>query len=125
MPHNMASTSCGWTRRALSTQRNGPGKSLAAPNIGLAAISAGRDPLLITASGPDDPAIGALNAAIKASGATTAMVNDRIGEGLGHALDQILQTAQLERAMVAGGDTSGHALQAMGIYALTAIAPLA
>src|SRR5437868_11615385 len=28
----------------------------------LAAISSGRDPLLITASGPDDPAIGALNA---------------------------------------------------------------
>jgi uncharacterized protein YgbK (DUF1537 family) len=93
--------------------------------IGLAAISAGRDPLLITASGPDDPAIGALNAAIKASGATTATVNDRIGAGLGHALDQILQTARPERAIVAGGDTSGHALQAMGIYALTATAPLA
>ena len=66
-----------------------------------------------------------LNAAIKVSGATTANVNDRIGEGLGRALDQILQTAKLERAIVAGGDTSGHALQAMGIYALTAIAPLA
>ena len=92
---------------------------------GLAAISAGRDPLLITASGPDDPAIGALNAAIKVNGATTATVNDRIGAGLGCALDQILQTARLERAMVAGGDTSGHALQAMGIYALTATTPLA
>jgi uncharacterized protein YgbK (DUF1537 family) len=92
---------------------------------GLAAISAGRDPLLITASGPDDPAISALNAAIKVNGATTASVNDRIGAGLGCALDQILQTARLERAMVAGGDTSGHALQAMGIYALTATTPLA
>lgn len=79
----------------------------------------------MTASGPDDPAIGALNAAIKASGATTARINDRIGAGLGTALDRILQTARVERAVVAGGDTSGHALQAMSIYALSAIAPLA
>ncbi|MBR0829941.1 four-carbon acid sugar kinase family protein [Bradyrhizobium manausense] len=92
---------------------------------GLAALSSGRDALLITASGPDDPAIGTLNAAIKASGANAAAVNDRIGAGLGQALDSILETARLQRAVVAGGDTSGHALQAMGIYALTAIAPLA
>ena len=91
----------------------------------LTALSSGRDALLITASGPDDPAIGALNAAIEASGATASAVNERIGAGLGHALDSILETARLPRAVVAGGDTSGHALQAMGIYALTAIAPLA
>ncbi|MEH2541416.1 MULTISPECIES: four-carbon acid sugar kinase family protein [unclassified Bradyrhizobium] len=91
---------------------------------GLAAVSAGRDPLLITASGPDDPAICALNAAIEASGVSTAAINDRIGAGLGWALDRILQTTRLQRAVVAGGDTSGHALQAMGIYALSAIAPL-
>ncbi|OSJ28179.1 type III effector [Bradyrhizobium japonicum] len=91
----------------------------------LAALASGRDALLITASGPDDPAIGALNAAIEASGATASAVNERIGAGLGQALDSILKTARLPRAVVAGGDTSGHALQAMGIYALTAIAPLA
>ncbi|MBR0876004.1 uncharacterized protein YgbK (DUF1537 family) [Bradyrhizobium japonicum] len=91
----------------------------------LAALASGRDALLITASGPDDPAIGALNAAIKASGATASTVNERIGAGLGQVLDSILETARLPRAVVAGGDTSGHALQAMGIYALTAIAPLA
>ncbi|OAE99664.1 type III effector [Bradyrhizobium centrolobii] len=91
---------------------------------GVEAILAGRDPLLITASGPDDPAIGALRAAIEASGVSTAEINDRIGAGLGQALDRILQTTRLPRAVVAGGDTSGHALQAMGIYALSAIAPL-
>jgi len=90
----------------------------------LGALSAGRDPLLITASGPNDPAIETLSAAIAARGVTAAAVNDRIGAGLGRALDLILRTARLERAVVAGGDTSGHALQAMGIFALTAIAPL-
>lgn len=91
----------------------------------LAALASGRDALLVTASGPDDLAIGALNAAIAASGASAGTVNERIGAGLGEALDAILATARLPRAVVAGGDTSGHALQAMGIYALTAIAPLA
>jgi uncharacterized protein YgbK (DUF1537 family) len=90
----------------------------------LAALASGRDALLITASGPDDPAVGALNAAIAASGVEAPAVNDRIGAGLGQALDSILDTARLKRAVVAGGDTSGHVLQAMGIYALTAIAPL-
>lgn len=90
----------------------------------LAALSSGRDALLVTASGPDDPAIDALSAAIGASGASASAVNARIGAGLGQALDAILETARLPRAVVAGGDTSGHALQAMGIYALTAIAPL-
>lgn len=90
----------------------------------LAALSSGRDVLLVTASGPDDPAIGALNAAIATSGATASVVNERVGTGLGLALDTILKSARLPRAVVAGGDTSGHALQAMGIYALTAITPL-
>ncbi|CAN5213683.1 four-carbon acid sugar kinase family protein [soil metagenome] len=91
----------------------------------LTAISAGRDALLVTAEGPDDPAIGALKTAAGVSGTSIATVNDRVGSGLGLALDAILQTAQLPRTVVAGGDTSGHAVQAMGIYALTAIAPLA
>jgi 3-oxoisoapionate kinase len=92
---------------------------------GLAALSAGRDALLVTAEGPDDPAVAALNNAVAASGVAMATVNDRVGAGLGLALDAILQSARLPRAVVAGGDTSGHAVQAMGIYALTAIAPLA
>jgi uncharacterized protein YgbK (DUF1537 family) len=92
---------------------------------GLAALSIPRDPLLITAQGPDDPAIGALKTAVEAGGTSMADINDRIGTGLGRALDQILQAARLARVVVAGGDTSGHAVRAMGIYALTAVAPLA
>jgi 3-oxoisoapionate kinase len=91
---------------------------------GLAALSTGRDPLLTTAHGPDDPAIGALKTSTAASGTAMATINDRIGTGLGQALDRILQSARLERAVIAGGDTSGHAAREMGIYALTAVAPL-
>jgi uncharacterized protein YgbK (DUF1537 family) len=92
---------------------------------GLTALSVGRDALLVTAEGPDDPAIAALQSAAVTSGTSMATINDRVGSGLGLALDAILQTARLPRAVIAGGDTSGHAVQAMAIYALTAIAPLA
>ena len=92
---------------------------------GLEALSAGRDPLLITADGPDDPAIVTLKTLAAANRTPMADINDRIGTGLGCALDRILQSARLERAVIAGGDTSGHAARAMGIYALTVTAPLA
>lgn len=89
----------------------------------LAAIGAGRDPLLFTARGPDDPAVAALNQALAASGADPAMVNERIGTGLGTALKQVLHRAGLKRGIIAGGDTSGYGAGVLGIHALTALAP--
>lgn len=87
----------------------------------LAAISAGRDPLLFTARGPND--VAALNQALAASGADPAMVNERIGTGLGIALKQVLREAGLKRGIIAGGDTSGYGASVLGIHALTALAP--
>ncbi|MGK9168440.1 four-carbon acid sugar kinase family protein [Inquilinus limosus] len=89
----------------------------------LAAIGAGRDPLLFTARGPDDPAVAALNQALAASGADPAAVNERIGTGLGTALKEVLHKARLKRGIIAGGDTSGYGAAVLGIHALTALAP--
>jgi uncharacterized protein YgbK (DUF1537 family) len=91
----------------------------------LDALGEGRDPLVFTARGPDDPAVAALRQAVASSGAAAETVNDRIGAGLGSILDQVLQEAGLRRAVIAGGDTSGHAAMRLGVYALTAIASLA
>lgn len=91
----------------------------------LAALSEGVDPIVLTATGPDDPAVAALRSAVETSGADLATVNDRIGAGLGEILDRVLRTAQLSRAVISGGDTSGHATLRLKVYALTAIAPLA
>ena len=49
----------------------------------LAAIGEGKDPLVFTAAGPDDPAVAGMAAAVEASGLTAGMVNDRVGAGLG------------------------------------------
>jgi 3-oxoisoapionate kinase len=90
-----------------------------------AALAQGRDPLVYTAAGPDDPAVQALRAAIAAAGVSTETVNDRIGAGLGSILNRVLREARLTRAVISGGDTSGHAASTLGVYALTAVAPIA
>jgi uncharacterized protein YgbK (DUF1537 family) len=37
----------------------------------------------------------------------------------------VMRKAKLTRGVIAGGDTSGHAAMTLGIYALTALAPIA
>ena len=89
----------------------------------LQALSEGADPIVFTALGPDDMGGDALQDAIRASGSGGAEVNARIGEGLGAVLSTVLREAKLTRGIIAGGDTSSHATAALGIYALTAVAP--
>ena len=91
----------------------------------LRALGAGQDPLVYSAAGPGDPAVAALREAVAASGASSEVINDRIGSGLGRVLDALVREARLPRVVISGGDTSGHAAAMLGIDALTAIAPVA
>ena len=84
------------------------------------AVAEGRDPLVFTAEGPDDPAVKALKTA---AGPDIAAANQKTGEALGRILHQTLMQSGVRRAVVSGGDTSGHATRQLGIYALTALAP--
>jgi uncharacterized protein YgbK (DUF1537 family) len=97
-----------------------PAAEAAAVTAGLAALDAGQVPLIYTARGPDDPAVAALRAA---AGADLPAVNDRIGAALGRVLRALIERGGLTRAVVSGGDTSGHVCHALGIDALTAVAP--
>jgi 3-oxoisoapionate kinase len=96
-----------------------------AAEAALMVLGQGGDPLIFTAMGPDDPAVGAMRSAVESSGTAMDAVNDRIGTGLGRLLDRVMRTAKLTRGVIAGGDTSGHAAMTLGIYALTALAPIA
>jgi uncharacterized protein YgbK (DUF1537 family) len=89
---------------------------------GLAVLSEGRDPVIYTARGPNDPSVPALREAVAVAGVSAHDVNDRIGDGLGRVLDRIMRTAGIDRGIIAGGDTSSHAALALGVYALTALA---
>ena len=96
-----------------------------AAEVALAELGAGRDVLIYSAEGPDDPAVLSLKNALESSGESPEAVNERIGKSLGTILDQILTESNLTRAVISGGDTSGRASSMLGIDALTAIAPLA
>lgn len=89
----------------------------------LAVIGQGRDPLVYTARGPDDPAVPAVAEAAERGSVAVDLVNQRIGHGLGRLLARVIDEARIGRAAIAGGDTSGYATAALGVEALTALAP--
>ncbi len=93
--------------------------------LALAALGSGASPLAYTARGPEDAAVAGLAEACRSAGASPSEVNDRIGAGLGSLLGRILDEGRLRRAVIAGGDTSGHATLGLGIDALSAAAMLA
>ena len=66
----------------------------------LAAVGRGRDPLVYTARGPDDPAVAALGAALAAAGLAAEDANVRIGTALGRVLDRVIR----EGGAAAGGN---------------------
>lgn len=64
-----------------------------------------------------------------ALGAASAKLSPAASEELGHALGRLsralVERAELKRLVIAGGDTSGHALSELGAFALTTRMPVA
>jgi uncharacterized protein YgbK (DUF1537 family) len=94
-----------------------------ATRAAMASIARGRDPLLFTARGPEDPAVAALFERLDSTGADPATVNEAIGRGLGRILNTLVKDAQIRRVVISGGDTSSFAARELDIYALTFLAP--
>lgn len=88
-------------------------------------LGAGRDVLAVTARGPDDPRAATLETALRTASAERSVVNDRLGAGLGWIIAEVRRMLGLPRVVVAGGDTSSHAVSALGVHAIQACAPLA
>lgn len=83
------------------------------------------DTLIYTAQGADDPQVQAFRASQTAMGVSGEEALRRLGEALGEVLVRSLQATGARRAVVFGGDTSGFVTQRLGVYALTALAPIA
>ena len=94
-----------------------------ATRAALLAIDEGYDPIVFSARGPDDQGIGELKEAIATAGADSVEVNEAIGRGLGLVLDSIFKRTGIRRGILAGGDTSGHGANVLGVEALTLAAP--
>ncbi len=91
----------------------------------LASLNQGNDPIVYSSSGPDDPVTNEFNAAVRQSGRLGEEVNAEIGRGLGQVLGSVVREAGLTRGVIAGGDTSSYGASTLGVFALTALAPIA
>lgn len=87
-------------------------------------LARGRSVLIFTARGPRDPAIERFNGFVRGHEIDPAKALARVGDGLGILLRDLINAASLHRVAVAGGDTSGQAVQAIGLSALRMRAPL-
>lgn len=74
----------------------------------MASLAAGRSTILYTALGPP----------------LKAAHGDDLGKALGDLLRNLLRTTSTRRIVLCGGDTSSHAIQQLGFYALTWAAPI-
>ena len=99
------------------------GEEERAVTAALAALSQGQSPLIHTAEGPDDPAVARLRALVAETGADMGAVNEAIGAALGRILRTALARTGTRRAVISGGDTSGHATRQLGVFALSVLAP--
>lgn len=81
-----------------------------------AALRAGRSVIVHTAMGPDSDLGDELSG--------TDGARHAIGRGLGDLQAALVRRLGLRRAVIAGGDTSSHALRQLGIHALTTRLPL-
>ncbi|MDQ0390538.1 four-carbon acid sugar kinase family protein [Labrys monachus] len=84
--------------------------------LGLRSLAAGRSVILYTALGP------ATDIGSEFDGREGA--RHAIGSALGRIQKGLIEQAALRRAVIAGGDTSSHALAELGVFALTTRLPL-
>ena len=88
----------------------------------VAAAATGQSPLVHSAAG-EGQQVEAFRAALARSGMEASAANRRIGESLGRILDATLRATGIRRAVISGGDTSGHGMRQLGLSALVARAP--
>jgi len=100
-----------------------PEERARAVEAALEALDGSRSVVLYTTRGPDDPAIERTRDA--ASDAGVDNLASRLGRAQGRILRRVLLESDVERACVAGGDTSGYVVPELDIDALEFHGPLA
>jgi uncharacterized protein YgbK (DUF1537 family) len=92
----------------------------------VAALAESKSVVIYSALGPDDPALAHTRAHLDQHHLNREAVSAALGKQQGMILRTLLERTSLKRVCVAGGDTSGHVAQQLGIFALefvTSIAP--
>lgn len=91
----------------------------------LDALDDGRSVVCYTALGPDDDAVGATERRARKLADGPENVGRYVGTEQGKLLRELLETVELDRVCVAGGDTCGYVTPRLDVYALQSRFPLA
>jgi uncharacterized protein YgbK (DUF1537 family) len=89
-----------------------------------AALQAGKSALVFSAEGPDDQSVRGFDVIARGAGLGRSDAARTVGAVLAEVMHQLLERVELERVLVAGGDSSGEVASALDIDALTVIAGL-
>jgi 3-oxoisoapionate kinase len=110
----------GLVRLAVQALASGDGREAAvaaAVEDALRVLREGHNVVLYTAAGPAD--------GLPLGGAQEQLsLRQALGEQAGRILCSIVDASRVRRVLIAGGDTSSHAAQQLGIEALTFVCPL-
>jgi uncharacterized protein YgbK (DUF1537 family) len=87
----------------------------------VALLREGRDVVVHSACGPNDPRVGSARQVAVRTG--VADLGRHLGEEMGQALRAICGQHRLARVLLSGGDTSGHGTRALDVEALELAAP--
>ncbi len=88
------------------------------------AIRSGRSAIVFSAEGPDDPSVVGFDEIAAARGLSRRDAAHAVGAALGEVMRGMLEEVDLQRVVVAGGDSSGDVASALDIDALTVVAGL-
>jgi 3-oxoisoapionate kinase len=89
-------------------------------NMAIELLNEGRSVIVHTSLGNDDARVKASNDIIASAKSTSEI----FGTALGRIVCEVVPQTNIERIVIAGGDTSSYAARAMGIEAVEMIAPL-
>jgi 3-oxoisoapionate kinase len=91
----------------------------------LEVLATGRNLLLFSAQGSDDPTIASTKNHLERLGLASTNMGSLLGLQQGIILRELLEKTDLRRVVVCGGDTCSYAARQLGIFALQALIPVA
>lgn len=84
----------------------------------------GKNVVIYSALGPEDPSIGAAKGMLQDFGQRTTDTSQILGKQMGVICKELIQSQGLKRVLVAGGDTSGYVLKELDVFAMEMIKPI-
>lgn len=92
--------------------------------LAVAAVNAGRSPLIYSAEGPDDPSVIGFDGIAVEAGLSRADAARNVGTALAEVMRRLLDNCDVARLAIAGGDSSGEVASALDIAALSVCAAM-